>query len=145
MRAWEASDNFAIAALERECFEDPWNKQMLDSSLALGNFFGLVEEDNGAIIGYIGSAFDLWDVEILLVAVAEDHRRKGVATRLMRATIEKFRKLNKENIFLEVRESNLSAQALYYGLGFKKVGVREKYYQNTEDAFVLQLALKDRL
>ena len=143
MRAWEIADNERIAALERECFEDPWNKQMLDGTVNAGNFYGLVEEDDGVVVGYIGTAFDLWDAEILLVAVAEDHRRKGIAKALLTAVIDKFKRLNKENIFLEVRESNLSAQALYYGLGFKKIATREKYYANTEDAFVLQLALKD--
>ena len=143
MRAWEIADNERIAALERECFEDPWNKQMLDGTVNAGNFYGLVEEAEGVVVGYIGAAYDLWDVEILLVAVDEDHRRKGIAKALLTAVIDKFKRLKKENIFLEVRESNAQAQALYYGLGFKKIATREKYYQNTEDAFVLQLALKD--
>ena len=143
MRKWEIADNERIAALERECFEDPWNKQMLDGTVNAGNFYGLVEEAEGVVVGYIGAAYDLWDVEILLVAVAEDYRRKGIAKRLLTAVIDKFKRLKKENIFLEVRESNAQAQALYYGLGFEKIATREKYYQNTEDAFVLKLALKD--
>ena len=143
MRKWEIADNERIAALERECFEDPWNKQMLDGTVNAGNFYGLVEEAEGVVVGYIGAAYDLWDVEILLVAVAEDHRRQGIAKRLLTAVIDKFKRLKKENIFLEVRESNAQAQALYYGLGFEKIATREKYYQNTEDAFVLKLALKD--
>jgi ribosomal-protein-alanine N-acetyltransferase len=48
-----------------------------------------------------------------------------------------------EEVFLEVRESNLSAQALYLSSGFRPVGQRAAYYRNPkEDALVLWLALK---
>ena len=56
MRKWEIADNERIAALERECFEDPWNKQMLDGTVNAGNFYGLVEEVDGVVVGYIGAA-----------------------------------------------------------------------------------------
>ena len=47
-----------------------------------------------------------------------------------------------EEVFLEVRESNHAAQALYLRHGFRPVGQRPHYYRNPlEDALVLRLAL----
>ena len=142
IRVWERKDNAAIEALERECFSDPWNLSMLDDCFLAADFYGLVCEEDGAIVGYVGARFDLWDAEILLVAVSESHRRRGIAEKLMSDVIDRFIKTGKENIFLEVRASNAAAQSLYYKLGFVKVGVREKYYEYTEDAFVLKKALR---
>ena len=143
MRRWTEDDCARIAELEREIFPDPWKEEMLLSTYRAGNFYGLVEERDGKVVGYIGAAYDLWDAEILLVAVDAEYRRQRIAKDLMLAVIDRFRKLDKENVFLEVRRSNSAAQALYFGLGFESVAVREKYYENTEDALVLKLALKD--
>jgi ribosomal-protein-alanine N-acetyltransferase len=50
-----------------------------------------------------------------------------------------------EEVFLEVRESNRSAQALYLAYGFRAVGQRAAYYRNPrEDALVLRLELEQR-
>ncbi len=138
---WEKCDNEAIEVIEKECFIAPWSRQMLDSCFDFENFFGLVAKDNGKIVGYIGTASNDWDCEILNVAVTKEYRRRGIANALLTAVIEKMKSLNKENVFLEVRRSNLSAQALYFKLGFIKIGVRAKYYQNTEDALILGLKL----
>ena len=140
IREWTLSDNEAIERLERECFITPWDRKMLDDCFT-NAFYGLVEEREGKIVGYVGSIFDIWEAEILLVAVDEGHRRRNIAEGLMSAIIEKHRSAGREKIFLEVRRSNIAAQGLYRKLGFVKVGVRERYYENTEDALVLCLSL----
>ncbi|MBO7525782.1 MAG: ribosomal protein S18-alanine N-acetyltransferase [Clostridia bacterium] len=142
IRAWKKSDNAAIFALEEKCFSDPWSEKMLDDCFKANNFYGLVCEENGEIVGYCGSVFDFWEAEILLVAVDERYRRRGIAKSLLSEIIDIYDRTGKEAIYLEVRRSNISAQSLYYGLGFEKIAEREKYYQNTEDAFVLKKSLK---
>ena len=142
-RKWLTEDNAEIAKLEAECFSTPWTKGMLDGSVNSANFYGLVEEEEGSIVAYVGSSFDFWEAEVLLVCVKPSHRRRGIAEGLLKDIISHYKKLNKETIFLEVAESNAAAQALYFKLGFKKIAVREKYYDDTEDAFVLALSLKE--
>lgn len=140
-RKWEKSDNIEIESLEKLCFKSPWNISMLDSCFETQNFYGLVIETDKKIVGYIGCAFDSWDVDILNICVDKKYRRKGFATELFKSVIEHFKNEHKEKMFLEVRVSNTPAINLYTGLGFKQIGLREKYYENTEDAIVMVLEL----
>ena len=73
--------------------------------------------------------------ELLNVAVAQEFRRSGVGTALVRAVLEEF----PGGVFLEVRESNVVAVNLYKSMGFKAVGRRQDYYEfPTEAAIVMK-------
>ena len=61
--------------------------------------------------------------EILNIAVAPVYRRMGVATLLLQ-----HERSNNATHYLEVRESNSGAQALYRKLGFAEIGRRPEYY-----------------
>jgi [ribosomal protein S18]-alanine N-acetyltransferase len=96
-----------------------------------------VAERGGAVAGFLvarATAPDEW--EILNVAVAPEHRRRGVAA----ALILGLRGEAPGDYFLEVRESNSGARALYEKLGFRAAGKRPGYYENPpEDAVVMRL------
>ena len=73
--------------------------------------------------------------EILNLAVAPEGRRRGVARRLVETELAR----GPNTWFLEVRESNLPAVALYESLGFQRVGLRELYYHDpVESAIVMK-------
>jgi ribosomal-protein-alanine N-acetyltransferase len=73
--------------------------------------------------------------EILNLAVDPRYRRAGIATLLIKQEIRK-----KALFFLEVRESNLAARALYERLGFVEISRRAEYYNNpTETAIVMRM------
>jgi ribosomal-protein-alanine acetyltransferase len=76
-----------------------------------------------------------WELENIVVA--ETALRRGLGTRLLSEFIAHARTENASAIFLEVRESNPSARALYRKLGFKEVGLREGYYANPSDNAIL--------
>ena len=81
-----------------------------------------------------------WEVENIVVAGA--FRRRGVGTRLLSEFIAHARAARASGIFLEVRESNQSARALYRKAGFEETGLRKSYYSNpTENAIVCGLRL----
>jgi ribosomal-protein-alanine N-acetyltransferase len=77
------------------------------------------------------------EVEVLDLAVAAKHRRQGNA----RFLLEEFLRLVEEHgvrdVFLEVRESNVPALALYRKLGFSTSGRRPNYYQQPAEAAIL--------
>ncbi len=76
-RAWQYSDLSAIAALERECFSDPWNHRMLAESFLSGHFYGSLLEEDGAVAAYGGMVVFGEQAQVQLIGVAEMYRRCG--------------------------------------------------------------------
>ena len=89
---------------------------------------------NGEVAGFLVSRQTApGEREILNLAVAPEHRRKGVARALMQRELGE----HSGDFFLEVRESNMSAQNLYRSLGFCEVGRRPGYYDHPREAAVV--------
>jgi [ribosomal protein S18]-alanine N-acetyltransferase len=102
----------------------------------------LVCETATQIIGFVAARQVADEAEILNIAVHRDFRRKGVATALLLAALEKFRSAAIARVFLELRESNQPARALYEHLGFVLSGRRKSYYRDpVEDALCMQKKL----
>jgi ribosomal-protein-alanine N-acetyltransferase len=78
---------------------------------------------------------------ITTIGVAPEHRRRGLARKLLIHSEEALRKRNVGTIFLEVRVDNTTAQNLYRGLGYSIVQRLPKYYNNGEDGFLMVKAL----
>jgi ribosomal-protein-alanine N-acetyltransferase len=80
-----------------------------------------------------------WELENIVVA--EESQRRGVATRLLREFVDSARAKNADAIFLEVRQSNQAARALYRKFGFVETGARKGYYPTPpEDAILYRLS-----
>lgn len=137
-REWTKEDISKIAALEQVCFSDPWTEEMLFSGLKNRFFHGILLEENGEILGYACETVVFEDAEIGIVAVAPEHRKKGLGKRLMEKLEDIAISLGAEQTFLEVRVSNQAALALYRGFGFEIVRKRERYYEDGEDALVMR-------
>jgi ribosomal-protein-alanine acetyltransferase len=73
------------------------------------------------------------DWELQYIVVAKKSRRRNLATLLLNELIEHARSNNADAIFLEVRESNQSARALYRKMGFKETRIRKGYYSDTAE------------
>ena len=135
------ADAPAIAALERRCFSDPWSAASFREALDSTWSFGLVAENKpeGEVAGYFIGRDAAGMGEVLNLAVAPEWRRQGVARALLDAGIAALAARGADEIFLEVRESNVQAQALYTSAGFRVVGQRAAYYRSPrEDALVLR-------
>ena len=75
------------------------------------------------------------------MAVAPSHRRQGLGKKLLQA-LEDYAKENQaERTLLEVREGNTPARTLYEAWGFKAFGVRKNYYEDGENAVVMEKIL----
>lgn len=93
------------------------------------------------ILGYVIARQVVDEGEILNVGVAPAVRRQGVGRLLVRKALERLGELGARSVYLEVRESNVAARALYRGFGFVEVSRRVKYYQRpVEDALLLKAA-----
>jgi [ribosomal protein S18]-alanine N-acetyltransferase len=139
IRPARPADVDALSQLERRCFTDPWSDASFRESVEAGWSFGLVAETQDGIGGYLIAREAAGTGEILNLAVAPELRRSGIARELLAAGLAALATRNVEEVFLEVRESNLAAQALYLGAGFRPVGQRSGYYRSPkEDALVLR-------
>ena len=107
---------------------------------AFGETFGpLGEKERLITIGEQG--FARWNVlvvaeeaELLRIAVDPQSRRAGLGRRLLEQSEEELSALGITQLFLEVRESNLAARALYLRCGFFVSGRRKEYYRDGEAA-----------
>ena len=140
LRRLEMRDLGAIETIERRSYPTPWSRSMFagelakPSSLCLGAFEG-DEED---LVGYliISRYVDAWHV--MNIAVAPEHRRRGIATALLDRLFELTAGDGRRGYTLEVRVSNRHAIDLYERLGFRPRGIRRGYYtDNREDALIM--------
>lgn len=109
----------------------------------LKRLFGVEEEEEAEtsgepIVGFVGVWLTLDEAHIVTIAVRESHRGRGLGELLLIAAIALATLNDREVVTLEVRASNQAAQALYEKYGFRKVGVRHRYYSdNHEDAVIM--------
>ena len=126
----------AVAELERQNFSEPWPEIAVRSELTNKLSLWLVTMDGEKVVGYVGSQTVLQEADMMNIAVADSHRRRGIARALVE---ELIRQLDAYQLTLEVRASNAPAIALYEKLGFTQVGLRKNYYHKPkEDALILR-------
>ena len=127
-----------VAALEKQCFSDPWSENSVASELENPLSLWLIAEENGAVCGYVGSQTVLDETDMMNIAVHPDCRRKGIAAALITELVSRLKARGSRVLRLEVRESNFSAITLYEALGFTQLGLRKNYYRNPkENALIL--------
>ncbi len=102
----------------------------------------LCREDHGFALSRVIAD----EAELLMLATDPDHRRKGIAARLL-AEVERAAALQgASRQFLEVAADNPAARALYTKAGYAQVGRRAGYYARSGttpiDALVLSKALE---
>ena len=126
----------AVAELERQNFSDPWPDIAVRGELTNKLALWLVALEDGEVVGYVGSQTVLQEADMMNIAVADSHRRRGIAKMLVE---ELIRQLDAYQLTLEVRASNAPAISLYEALGFGQVGLRKNYYRKPkEDALILR-------
>jgi [ribosomal protein S18]-alanine N-acetyltransferase len=133
-----------VAAIERRAFSDPWSANSFRALFGNPIVHFVVAEDRSTarLVGYLVMWFVVDESEIANLAVSEDARRAGVGARLLDHALTAARERRSAVVFLEVRESNAAARALYASRGFEIAGRRAKYYRKpVEDALVLRRGL----
>lgn len=118
-----------------------WSAEGLMEAASSGA--ALIAEANGQKIAFLVGRAVSDEFEILNLAVTPAYRRRGIALRLMSEALQHARMAGARRAYLEARNSNEAAIALYSRLGFTECGRRPRYYQYpVEDAVVLALDLK---
>ena len=131
----------AVAAIERESFVDPWSEETFLQALEIWASMFFVAEVDGEVAGFIvGGVEDTGEAvygHICNFAVAEKYRGRGIGRLLLRRAEHQFAVHLAEGVQLEVRVSNVHAQAFYRKNGYQAVFVVAGYYANGEDAILM--------
>lgn len=139
IRDYSPGDERAVAALERECFSEPWSENAITESAEAGTLFFLFEEE-GDILGYAGLQVVLDEGYVTNIAVTKRARKRGIGSALTERIVSEGKERALRFVSLEVRASNAVAVSLYEKFGFKAVGVRKRFYADpTEDAIIMTL------
>jgi [ribosomal protein S18]-alanine N-acetyltransferase len=133
------SDLEQILSIESRSFPHPWLRQHFIDELNSPFAFPLSAfNHSGLLVGYICPMLLLDEGHIMNVAVDPDLRGCGVGRMLVQRVLDDCSDAGASFVSLEVRESNLSAISLYRKMGFVEVGKRKRYYENGEDALMME-------
>jgi [ribosomal protein S18]-alanine N-acetyltransferase len=128
-----------VMAIERQVYPRPWSPNLFLSEMNdLRSRSYLVAKIGRDLVGYGGVMSYGDEAHITTIAVDPTHHRMKIGTRLMFELVSEGIRLGSRAVSLEVRVSNHGAQRMYQRFGFRPVGIRKGYYQETgEDALVM--------
>lgn len=131
-----------VLEIERSSFEFPWTEEDFLCCLRQRNCIGMVAEHEGQIVGFMVYELHKSKLRILNFAVAKSARRRHVGTQMVQRLIDKLSQQRRQEIILEVRETNLAAQLFFRNQSFRAVCVLRNHYDDTtEDAYYMQYRL----
>jgi len=129
-----------VLVIEEQCYPKPWTAGVFASEIDLarhGERYYVVVRSDHDLVGYAGLMFAPDEAHITNIAVHPQERRRGIGRVLLVHLIETALDRRVEALTLEVRVSNVAAQNLYRSFGFAPAGIRQRYYENSEDALVM--------
>jgi ribosomal-protein-alanine N-acetyltransferase len=131
-----------ILAIEKESFLSPWSEQLfredMENPLSRMAVIRIVSQGTEILAGYIVYWLVADELHLQKIAICHEMRRRGLASRLLEAAIRSSAQGLTRKATLEVRGSNMPALKLYEKFGFRVMGVRPRYYDDTgEDALIM--------
>ncbi|GAB1667295.1 MULTISPECIES: ribosomal protein S18-alanine N-acetyltransferase [Mannheimia] len=140
----ETPDFERLFEIEQKAHLVPWSKGTLLNNQG-EKYLNLKLMEKNQIVAFAISQIVLDEATLFNIAVAPEFQGKGFGKRLLSALILQLQQRNVATLWLEVRESNLTAQKLYNSLGFNEVTIRKNYYPTLnggkENAVVMALYL----
>ncbi|MBS0876811.1 MULTISPECIES: ribosomal protein S18-alanine N-acetyltransferase [unclassified Tatumella] len=136
-------DQVLALAIEQRCHAFPWSAATFAGNQGERYLNYRIDAD-GKMAGFAITQIVLDEASLFNIAVDPDFQRRGYARQLLEHLINELAARGVLTLWLEVRESNLPAIALYEQLGFNQVSLRPRYYPTAtgrEDALLMALVL----
>jgi ribosomal-protein-alanine N-acetyltransferase len=135
-------DMAEVLGIERASFEFTWTEEDFLCCLRQRNCIGMVAECDHEIMGFMIYELHKSKLRILNFATASTCRRQGVGRQMIRRLIDKLSQQRRQEIVVDVRETNLPAQLFFQSEQFRAVRVLRNYYDDSdEDAYVMRYRL----
>ena len=148
LRLMTLADLDEVTAIENLAYPFPWTLGNFTDSLVAGYPARVLVDDTRGdrIIGYFVAMEGVDEVHLLNITVTPAEQGCGLGRWMLDALVELCRGCDAQQLWLEVRQSNPKAKALYERYGFREVGVRRGYYPaaqgQREDARVMTLTVE---
>lgn len=136
-----------VFEIERSAHVMPWSLESIAQALPFCLNYKLIDENNRGV-AYIMLSVAADQAEVVNFAVDPEHQGQGLGSRLLAHALQQLRAMHVKEVFLEVRQSNDIAQALYHKFHFEDIGIRRDYYSapslrgdEREDALLMRCTL----
>lgn len=131
-------DIYTVIDLEYQNFDYPYPPDVINFLYESHRDTFLVVEKDKDVIGFAIGIIQKKEGHILVIAIRDDCKKKGIGTLLMEKLIDVYKKKGITRLKLEVRASNVAALSMYKNLGFKITNRLKHYYENGEDGLLLK-------
>jgi ribosomal-protein-alanine N-acetyltransferase len=142
IRPMAESDLDRVMELEKAIFASPWRRSFFVADINRPGGLCIVAVQEGMVDGY-AVAWGGDELHLANLAVAALQRRKGIATLLLGAVLDHAQRRSTKSVYLEVRISNTGARQFYARHGFVPTYLRKGYYENGEDAVIMERDVSD--
>jgi ribosomal-protein-alanine N-acetyltransferase len=128
-----------VMAIERQVYPRPWSPNLFLAEMAeTRDRLYIVARLDREVAGYGGLMVNGDEGHVTTIAVDPSHHRHKIGTRVLFELIQGAQRLDASAVSLEVRVTNWGAQRMYGRFGFRPVGIRRNYYQESnEDALIM--------
>lgn len=134
-----------LEALQGQFYDVAWSAKTFSDLISTPGTFGFLVLEQEIPAGFVLLRVAAGEAEILIIGVDPQHRRKGMAGRLLETGAREARSQEAETLFLEVAEDNPTAVAFYQQAGFVEAGRRRNYYKRPNgervDAHLFKMTL----
>lgn len=120
-------------------FDEFWSIDNLKNDFNNPNSSYFIAKLDDEIVGFVGTLKIVDELNIMNIATKINKRSLGIASKLLLHVIDYSKSIGCKSITLEVNENNLPAIHLYEKFNFKRIGLRKKYYNNTDNAILMTL------
>jgi len=132
----------SLAAIDRGS-PRPWTVTAFENELGNRPPTVFVLRSSGNAIAFVVTRRHPPEMDIINLAVAEEHRRRGFGRVLLGFLLQMARRDGVDRVFLEVRAGNQAARGLYRSLGFEETQKRKNFYEDpVEDAILMKLKIE---
>ena len=131
-----------VLEIERASYPSPWSVKAFANEMMSASSVNIVAMEAMSVVGFLVAWIVVDQLHVANIAVAGDHRRRGVGGAMMKWLLAEAAQRGCATSTLEVRESNRAARSMYSQLGYCSVSIRKTYYSNPpEDAVVMMKTL----
>ncbi len=131
-----------IAQIEKQSIPQPWSESDFEFELTNKFAINLVCIEDDQVLGFLSAHNVYGQCNINSIATHHEHRKKGIAGRLLSELVNRVKGDDDAQIMLEVRSQNKTAIEFYEKQGFIREGTRANFYKNpTDDAILYKMKI----